>query len=53
MTNLSLNKEANIFIKNLADSVTSRVLSQLLEQQGEILSCFVRYSDDNKPLGYG
>lgn len=49
-----LNKEANLFIKNLELSITSRELNEMTKDYGKIVSCYIKYKDEvNESLGYG
>ncbi|XP_010050263.2 polyadenylate-binding protein 7 [Eucalyptus grandis] len=47
------NGKANVFVKNLADSVDNVGLKDVFKKFGEILSCKVAMSDDGKSRGHG
>lgn len=45
--------EANIFVRNLPESLGGRQLEELCQPFGEVLSCTVRRNDEGKSLLYG
>ena len=45
--------EANIFVKNIPTSVTSKQLEEVCKNYGKIASCSVRNDDNGMSLGYG
>lgn len=45
--------KANIFVKNLERSVTTKQLEEHTKEFGTILSCVVRLDDKGESLGYG
>jgi len=48
-----LDKEANLYIKNISEKVTGKILEDEFIQFGEIFCCAIRYDDSNRHLGYG
>lgn len=52
----NLNPKANMVIKNLAKSITSKQITEECEKFGNVISCFVRKTEVNGKmvsLGYG
>lgn len=46
-----LDPEANLYIKNLDEKVTGRMVEEEFSKFGPIFCCAVRYDDNNKQLG--
>lgn len=50
----SLNKEANLYVKNLDDSISEKVLFDYLQEFGDLISVFIRRdANTNRVAGYG
>lgn len=49
----NLDPEANVYVKNLAETAKGKALEDEFAVHGSIFSCIVRYGDDGKSLGYG
>lgn len=46
-----LDPEANLYIKNIDEKVTGRLVEEEFSKYGPIFCCAVRYDDNNKQLG--
>ena len=45
--------ESNIFIKNLSNDVSTKILDEVCSKYGEVLSCIIRTDENGQSLGYG